>query len=363
MSGQESIDIVAKGNGLEAIVSLRQNELIRNLRALVAVRFEQAIPRIVLVFAGKVLWDVGTIDGQGIISGVTVHVICRPEKSEAGGGQAPPPERCCKFRSSAFLACLVNQPRLLRTMMQSDPRIQSMLDENASLRHYLNSDRNLLELASHAFSPAKEEMSRRRDLHIKRLESAGGHKLLGAFEVSMRKSYENNVAMTYKHPSLRSEDGTNPQRGFENRCPLPNPWRRTVTIEDINIAKILEVGLRKKCRKVIKTLAGGDTDLSVTAVRELREAAATARRIFEGRVRENQIRAANSPGCAEARTVGTVRDTSFGLRIHVTYKGQMRRLQQMGYNNEGRNKYALQVSLGNLEGAMRLLDHWNRTEE
>ncbi|XP_070137832.1 ubiquilin-2 [Drosophila bipectinata] len=364
MSGQESIDIVAKGNGLEAIVSLRQNELIRNLRALVAVRFEQAIPRIVLVFAGEVLRDVGTIDDQGIISGVTVHVVCRPEKSQGGAGQVPPPEPCCKSKSSNFLTRLANQPNLMRTVLQSDPRIQSMLDENATLRHYLNSDRNLLELASHAFSPAKAEMSRRRDLHIKRLQSmSGGQKLLLAFEECMRQNNENTVARTYKHPPLRLDDGTNPQRGLENRCPLPNPWRRTVTLEDLNFAKLLETALRRKCRKVMKTLAEGDAEKSVAAVRGLHEAAALARRSFERRIRENQIKAANSPGGAEAIGVGTVVNISSGLRMNVSYKGQMERLQQLGYNNEKRNQYALQVSLGNLEGAVRLLDHWNRTQE
>ncbi|KAH8313557.1 hypothetical protein KR067_007918 [Drosophila pandora] len=391
MSCEESIDIVAKGNGREAIVSIRQNELIRNLRALVAVRFEQAIARIVLVFAGEVLRDVGTIDGQGIISGVTVHVVCRPEQSQDGGGQAPTPgaklppvnllERFFKSRSSAFFTHLLDEPGLLRTLLQSDPRIRSLLEENVMLRHYLNSDRNLRELLASAFSPAKEEMSRRRDLYILRMESVpGGHKLLGRLQVCMRQSYENNVAMTFQHPSLGSVDGTNPQRGFENRCPLPNPWERMATAADMDCAQNMAVSLRKKCRQVMKSLELGDIGKSLTAVRELGDSAVLARRILERRIRANQINATkpsasastsgSSSGAAKAEE-GTVKagTSTATLRIKISnsrdvgYKTQMEQLQQMGYQNRVRNISALKISLGNVESAVRLLDHWNRSEE
>ncbi|SPP88259.1 ubiquilin-2 [Drosophila guanche] len=76
MNCVDSINILAKGSDFQPIISVRERELVLNLRDLVAVRFEQAIKNILLVFGGQVLRDAGTMDTVGITSGVTVHVVC-----------------------------------------------------------------------------------------------------------------------------------------------------------------------------------------------------------------------------------------------------------------------------------------------
>ncbi|XP_016993901.1 ubiquilin-1 [Drosophila takahashii] len=349
MSSEESIDIRAKGCDREATVSLRQNELIRNLRALVAVRFEQAISRIILVFAGQVLGDEGTIDSKGIVSGVTVHVVCRAEvlgralptsspvtKSPKSG------ERLMRSWKSANIAYLHDEPDVLRSLLQSDPRIRSLLDENAAMRHYLNSDQNLREMLSLAFSPAKQELGRRRDLHISRMEFVpGGYKVLSRLNYCMLQAYEDNVAMSFQQASQCDEECTNPQRGLEVKDPLPNPWRRSASTSDLRRMRVL-------ARRI---LAGRDS-LTQSGNNTVS-------------IKENPPKHDITCGQVEAAPQikrGDLRSRKQGRRQHC-YQAQLDQLVQMGYRNRNQNKRALLISLGNVDSAVRLLDHWDRSME
>ncbi|KAM8707310.1 hypothetical protein ACLKA7_011407 [Drosophila subpalustris] len=240
--GDKSIDITAKTGGSSAVVSLRQNELICNLRALVAVRFEQAIDLIVMIFGGQVLLDVGTIDRQGITEGVTVHVLFRRgivnnNNSNNEGSSIVIPatttttaSRSAIFKKADLFRPLLDDPNTLREMLQSDPRIRTLIEENASFRHYLNSDRNLRDIFSTIFNPAKiQELGRKRDINIMRMEwIPGGYRALGKLNYFLRQAQEDNVALNYQDIDSGHGDhsGENPQRGIENKMPLPNPWQR-----------------------------------------------------------------------------------------------------------------------------------------
>ncbi|EDV47781.1 ubiquilin-2 [Drosophila erecta] len=341
MSTEESIDICAKGSGRVETVTLRQNELIRNLRCLVAVRFEQAISRIILVFAGQVLSDEGTIDGRGIVSGVTVHVVCRAEVASPASPMAnaftklsKPSERLVRSWQSAHIAYLQQEPALLRNLLQADPRIRSLLDENAALRHYLNSDQNIREMLSLAFSPAKQELGRRRDLHISRMEFVpGGYKVLSRLNNCMLQAYEDNVAMTFQQASQGAKTSSNPQRGREVKDPLPNPWFRTPST----------FNPRKTCalaRRIIKgraSLRHRDTDANC------RQKSSSKMMISIATQTKSEDRRSGDEG-----------------NCQHCYQTQVEQLAQMGYRNRNRNKRALLISLGNVACAVRLLDHWNR---
>ncbi|XP_017081721.1 ubiquilin-2 [Drosophila eugracilis] len=337
---QESIDIRAKGCGHEALVTLRRNELIRNLRALVAVRFERAIPRIILVFAGQMLSDEGTIDSKGIVPGVTVHVVCRAEvpscrflKSSLGIKASKSSERSLSLKS-ANISYLNHEPGLIRNLLQSDPRIRNLLEENVAMRHFLNSDQNLREMLSLAFSSAKQELGRRRDLHISRMELIpGGYEMLGRLNYCMLQAYEDSVAMSFQQASYGAEEGSNPQRGREVKDPLPNPWRRTASRIDLKRIGVL------------------------------------ARRILAGRASATQHETftKNSPLKQEASTEPQVKRVDLRARKQVRwmqyYRVQLEQLFQMGYRNRNRNKRALLISLGDVNSAIRLLDHWDRSRE
>ncbi|KAH8247160.1 hypothetical protein KR032_011532 [Drosophila birchii] len=344
---EESIEIRAKGRGQEAIVSLRQNELIQNLRALVAVRFELAISQIVLVFAGEVLRDVGTIDSRGIISGVTVHVVCRPELPvlatpvSSSSIQLKPQPDPLRSRAAATLARMIGHPRLLRNLFQADPRIRCLIERDSMLRHFLNSDKNLREVVSQVFGPARQEMERRRDLHHLRLEMVpGGYKLLGRLSFLIRQAYENNVAKTFQKARPDSGDGTNPQRGLENKQPLPNPWlmKPSPTLWNVN-AK-----MRSKCNRMIRAIR--------------------AQRFFEEQdldeEQENTTYPSPSPFVDQKRTTSPP-PTPTKRSVRDVYQDELEELVQKGYTDRHRNLCALRISLGNVDSAVRLLDHWDRS--
>ncbi|XP_017057053.1 ubiquilin-4 [Drosophila ficusphila] len=353
MGDKDYIDIRAKGLGRDATVSLRQNELIRNLRALVAVRFEEAIPRIVLVFAGQVLSDVGTIDSKGIVSGVTVHVVLRtgepgrpfPTPSSVPNTTPLAGDRPMRMLNSASIAYLLDEPNVLRSLLQADPRIRNLLEENAAMRHYLNSDQNLREMLSMAFSPAKQELGRRRDLYLSRMEFVpGGYKLLGRLNYCMLQAYEDNVAMSFQQVSRGGSRCSNPQQGVENREPLPNPWSRP------HIA----------CTP----------DCSNYSTVDLERMGVLARQVLAVRI---PVTRSSSHGCQQSRqkqptsTATQIRRGSLRSRKEARpeqwCQDQLEQLVQRGYRNQARNKRALLISLGNVDSAVRLLDHWNRSVE
>ncbi|XP_033162673.1 ubiquilin-2 [Drosophila mauritiana] len=340
MGTEGSIDICAKGSGRVETVTLRQNEQIRNLRVLVAVRFEQAISRIILVFAGQVLSDEGTIDSRGIVSGVTVHVVCRAEVATSPSPtpitatkRSKPSERLMRSWQSAHIAYLQQAPDVLRSLLQADPRIQSLLDENAAMRHYLNSDQNLREMLSLAFSPAKQELGRRRDLHISRIEFVpGGYKVLSRLNYCMLQAYEDNVAMSFQQASQGAKTSSNPQRGLEVKDPLPNPWLRMPRSRNPRTC-----ALPRRVNKGRSSVKQSDRDADCRQKSSSKVTTSTATQTM----------------CKDRRSGGE------GHCQHC-YQTQVEQLAQMGYSNRSRNKRALLISLGNVDCAVRLLDHWNR---
>ncbi|XP_043653017.1 ubiquilin-4 [Drosophila teissieri] len=341
MSTEESIEICAKGSGRVETVTLRQNELIRNLRVLVAVRFEQAISRIILVFAGQVLSDEGTIDGRGIVSGVTVHVVCRAEVASLPPTTpngftklSRPSERLMRSWQAAHIAYLQQEPAALRNLLQADPRIRRLLDENAAMRHYFNSDQNLREMLALAFSPAKQELGRRRDLHISRMEFVpGGYKILSRLNYCMLQAYEDNVAMSFQQASHGAKPTSNPQRGREVKDPLPNPWFLSPSPSNPRTCAL--------ARRIIKGRASvaplPDTDIN-----------------YRQKISSKVMTSVATQTKCEDRRSGDE-----GTCQHC-YHTQVEQLAQMGYRNRNRNKRALLISLGNVASAVRLLDHWNR---
>lgn len=411
----KSIDITAKtGNG-SALISVRQNELISNLRALVAVRFEQAIDYVVLVFGGQVLPDVGTIDSHGIISGVTVHVIFRPlikepndehdgsntngngndneqhTSADSSSTSSSANNQNWMTRTTELLKPLLEDMNLLRDLLLADPRMKALIDENTTFRHFMNSDRNLRDLFSTILNPAKvQELGRKRDLHIMRMECVpGGYNVMSRVSHFMRQAHEDNVAMNYleAEPSICSNY---PQRGRENRMPLPNPWRVEPKPEPIptNTTENQERAmndLARKCQRMMESLKLGDINKSIEHARQLNEMADSVgyeliprNRLKTGGTVEPQPAPAAvavatptraTPTGATAASAAPSAAASINLfdfmssndsRWEQRFQSQLRHLSTLGHTDRQRNICALLMSAGNIQTAVKLLEQWNR---
>ncbi|KAL7727988.1 hypothetical protein ACLKA6_018914 [Drosophila palustris] len=353
--GDKSIDITAKTGGSSAVVSLRQNELICNLRALVAVRFEQAIDLIVMIFGGQVLLDVGTIDRQGITEGVTNADLFRP---------------------------LLDDPVTLREMLQSDPRIRTLIEENASFRHYLNSDRNLRDIFSTIFNPAKiQELGRKRDINIMRMEwIPGGYRALGKLNYFLRQAQEDNVALNYQDIDSGNGDhsGENPQRGIENKMPLPNPWQRQrgdLELGDgfASRAERLVLDLKQRCDHMMKSLQLGDLSKTLQQARALNKLADTAHRALQIRLGKewsspedcattsSTANPATPPRSTQSQSLNIFNFMSSNdSRWEQHFQSELLQLDTLGYTDRQRNISALLMSFGDVQTAVKLLEKWNR---
>ncbi|KAM8707309.1 hypothetical protein ACLKA7_011407 [Drosophila subpalustris] len=392
--GDKSIDITAKTGGSSAVVSLRQNELICNLRALVAVRFEQAIDLIVMIFGGQVLLDVGTIDRQGITEGVTVHVLFRRgivnnNNSNNEGSSIVIPatttttaSRSAIFKKADLFRPLLDDPNTLREMLQSDPRIRTLIEENASFRHYLNSDRNLRDIFSTIFNPAKiQELGRKRDINIMRMEwIPGGYRALGKLNYFLRQAQEDNVALNYQDIDSGHGDhsGENPQRGIENKMPLPNPWQRQrgdLELGDgfASRAERLVLDLKQRCDHMMKSLQLGDLSKTLQQARALNKLADTAHRALQTRLGKEWSSpedcvtnsSTNSPSIPTRSTQSQSLNifnfmSSNDSRWEQHFQSELLQLDTLGYTDRQRNISALLMSFGDVQTAVKLLEKWNR---
>ncbi|XP_034488991.1 ubiquilin-1 [Drosophila innubila] len=391
----KSIDITAKTGVSSAVVSLRQNELICNLRALVAVRFEQAIDLIVLIFGGQVLLDVGTIDRQGITEGVTVHVLFRHlrnnnnnNSNEVSTTISPAAtSRTLILKNADLFRPLLDDPATLREMLQSDPRIKSLIEENASFRYYLSSDRNLRDIFSTIFNPAKiQELGRKRDINIMRMEwIPGGYRALGKLNYFLRQAQEDNVALNYQeigdstNCDLAAE---NPQRGRENKMPLPNPWRPRADLEAggdgfANRAERLVIDLKQRCDHMMKSLQLGDLSKTLQQARALNKLADNAHRALQIRLDKEwssvqDCSTAPAPATPIPNATAASQSPQQSLNIfhfmssndsrwEQHFHAELIQLDTLGYTDRQRNISALLMSFGDVQTAVKLLQKWNPT--
>lgn len=387
----KNIDITAKSSVNSAIVSLRQNELICNLRALVAVRFEQAINIIVLVFGGQVLRDVGTIDSHGITSGVTVYVIFRQPRTAsttlANDSESSTSEKLGlsnllwtkqqfhKFlpKNSDMFKPLLENPDTLRDMLQSDPLVKVLINENASFRHFLGSDTNIQEFFGTIFNPARiEELGRKRDIRIMRMELVpGSYEVLGRFSYHLRKVHEDNIAMTFQRREGCGSDypvTENPQRGRENRLPLPNPWRQR-NLADLfsRSADRMVTDMKQKFDHIMQLLQNGNLNSALQQAQTLDEMADNAHRELRNRLREG----INSVTQFESDKLPTLPTTTSSLNLldfmscndsrwEKQFRSELLELGSMGHTDRRRNICALLMSFGNIRMAVSLLEKWKR---
>lgn len=387
----KNIDITAKSSVNSAIVSLRQNELICNLRALVAVRFEQAINIIVLVFGGQVLRDVGTIDSHGITSGVTVYVIFRQPRTAsttlANDSESSTSEKLGlsnllwtkqqfhKFlpKNSDMFKPLLENPDTLRDMLQSDPLVKVLINENASFRHFLGSDTNIQEFFGTIFNPARiEELGRKRDIRIMRMELVpGSYEVLGRFSYHLRKVHEDNIAMTFQRRDGCGSDypvTENPQRGRENRLPLPNPWRQR-NLADLfsRSADRMVTDMKQKFDHIMQLLQNGNLNSALQQAQTLDEMADNAHRELRNRLREG----INSVTQFESDKLPTLPTTTSSLNLldfmscndsrwEKQFRSELLELGSMGHTDRRRNICALLMSFGNIRMAVSLLEKWKR---
>ncbi|OXA62641.1 ubiquilin-1 [Folsomia candida] len=142
------------------------------------------------------------------------------------------PEMMQQLMDSPFVQGIMNNPDIIRSMLNANPSIQQLLERNPELNHVLNNPEVLRQSINLARNPAAfQELMRTQDRALSNLESLpGGYNALQRMYRDIQEPMMSAVQdrlVGNPFAALVQNGGQNqgnPQQGVENREPLPNPW-------------------------------------------------------------------------------------------------------------------------------------------
>ncbi|XP_058448117.1 ubiquilin-1 [Malaya genurostris] len=268
--GRNKITITVKTPKDKKSIEIGENAEIKELRAIVAEKFESDPDLVCLIFAGKIMKDTDTIKTHNIKDGLTVHLVIKAApRNEPEGPRRPPadvsqtpfglnqlgglsalgalggnqtnfmdlqsrmqhellgnPELMRTVLDNPLVQQMMNNPDTMRQLITSNPQMQDLMQRNPEISHMLNNPELLRQTMELARNPSMlQELMRSHDRAMSNLESVpGGY---SALQRIYRDIQEPMLNATSRNPySGTSDSGSseNPQQGTENRNPLPNPW-------------------------------------------------------------------------------------------------------------------------------------------
>lgn len=269
-SGSKKITITVRTPKDKKSIEIGEDAEIKELRAIVAERFEADPDLVCLIFAGKIMKDTDTMKTHNIKDGLTVHLVIKAApRSEPEGPQRPPadvgqtpfglnqlggisalgalggnqtnfmdlqsrmqhellgnPELMRTVLDNPLVQQMMNNPDTMRQIITSNPQMQDLMQRNPEISHMLNNPELLRQTMELARNPSMlQELMRSHDRAMSNLESVpGGY---SALQRIYRDIQEPMLSATSRNPYSGTADSgsaENPQQGTENRNPLPNPW-------------------------------------------------------------------------------------------------------------------------------------------
>ncbi|XP_035895336.1 ubiquilin-1 [Anopheles stephensi] len=258
-------------------VEIEEDAEIKDLKLLVAEKFDTNPELVCLIFAGKIMKDTDTLKTHNIKEGLTVYLVikaaARAESETArrapadvsqtpfglnqlggiaglgalGGNQTnfmdlqsrmqhellENPELMRTVLDNPLVQQMMNSPDTMRQILTSNPQMQELMQRNPEISHMLNNPELLRQTMELARNPSMlQELMRSHDRAISNLESVpGGY---SALQRIYRDIQEPMMNVAFRNPYSGTSDsgsasgggggGGNPQQGTENRSPLPNPW-------------------------------------------------------------------------------------------------------------------------------------------
>lgn len=262
-------------------VEIEEDAEIKDLKLIVAEKFDTNPDLVCLIFAGKIMKDTDTLKTHNIKEGLTVYLVikaaARAESETArrapadvsqtpfglnqlggiaglgalGGNQTnfmdlqsrmqhellDNPDLMRTVLDNPLVQQMMNSPDTMRQILTSNPQMQELMQRNPEISHMLNNPELLRQTMELARNPSMlQELMRSHDRAISNLESVpGGY---SALQRIYRDIQEPMMNVAFRNPYSGTSDsgsasggaggagggGGNPQQGTENRSPLPNPW-------------------------------------------------------------------------------------------------------------------------------------------
>ncbi|XP_055543546.1 ubiquilin-1 [Wyeomyia smithii] len=269
-AGCKKIVITVKTPKDKKLIEIGEDVEIKELRAIVAQKFEADPDLVCLIFAGKIMKDTDTIKTHNIKDGLTVHLVIKvAPRSEPEGPRRPPadvsqtpfelnqlgglsalgtlggnqtnfmdlqsrmqhellgnPELMRTVLNNPLVQQMMNNPDTMRQIITSNPQMQDLMQRNPEISHMLSNPELLRQTMELARNPSMlQELMRSHDRAMSNLESVpGGYSALQRIYRDIQEPMLNATSRNLFHGSAESSSAANPQQGTENRTPLPNPW-------------------------------------------------------------------------------------------------------------------------------------------
>ncbi|KFB38423.1 AGAP004294-PA-like protein [Anopheles sinensis] len=267
----KKITISVKTPKDKKLVEVDEDAEIKDLKLVVAEKFDTNPDLVCLIFAGKIMKDTDTLRTHNIKEGLTVYLVIKaasrsdndgPRRAPADVSQTPfglnqlgglaginalagnqtnfmdlqsrmqhelldNPDLMRTVLDNPLVQQMMNSPDTMRQILTSNPQMQELMQRNPEISHMLNNPELLRQTMELARNPSMlQELMRSHDRAISNLESVpGGY---SALQRIYRDIQEPMMNATFRNPYSDSGSaaggGANPQQGTENRSPLPNPW-------------------------------------------------------------------------------------------------------------------------------------------
>uniref|UniRef100_A0A182Q7D6 Ubiquilin-like protein n=1 Tax=Anopheles farauti TaxID=69004 RepID=A0A182Q7D6_9DIPT len=271
----KKITILVKTPKDKKSIEVDDDAEIKDLKIVVAEKFETNPELVCLIFAGKIMKDTDTLKTHNIKEGLTVYLVIKAApRADAEGTRRPPadvsqtpfglnqlgglaglgalggtqsnfmdlqsrmqhelldnPDLMRTVLDNPLVQQMMNSPDTMRQLLTSNPQMQELMQRNPEISHMLNNPELLRQTMELARNPSMlQELMRSHDRAISNLESVpGGYSALQRIyrdiqEPMMNATFRNPYSGTSDSGSTSGTGGANPQQGTENRSPLPNPW-------------------------------------------------------------------------------------------------------------------------------------------
>ncbi|XP_053669913.1 ubiquilin-1 [Anopheles nili] len=275
----KKITIMVKTPKDKKSVEIADDAEIKDLKVVVAEKFDTNPDLVCLIFAGKIMKDTDTLKTHNIKEGLTVYLVIKAApRTETEGTRRTPadvsqtpfglnqlgglaglgalggnqtnfmdlqsrmqhelidnPDLMRTVLDNPLVQQMINSPDTMRQILTSNPQMQELMQRNPEISHMLNNPELLRQTMELARNPSMlQELMRSHDRAISNLESVpGGY---SALQRIYRDIQEPMMNATFRNPYSGTSDsgstsggGGNPQQGTENRSPLPNPWSSSGT--------------------------------------------------------------------------------------------------------------------------------------
>lgn len=269
-ASSKKIVITVKTPKDKKLIEIEEDVEIKELRAIVAQKFEVDPDLVCLIFAGKIMKDADTLKTHNIEDGLTVHLVIKAApRCEPEGPRRPPadisqtpfelnqlgglsalgtlggnqtnfmdlqsrmqhellgnPELMRTVLNNPLVQQMMNNPETMRQIITSNPQMQDLMQRNPEISHMLNNPELLRQTMELARNPSMlQELMRSHDRAISNLESVpGGYSALQRIYRDIQEPMLNATSRNPFYNAAESGSAENPQQGTENRTPLPNPW-------------------------------------------------------------------------------------------------------------------------------------------